>query len=93
MSKFNLITLLSIAEEAKTLCDLDESIRHLKAKYHSKLCDWKADNDRTYVSRDSEEWEAMMLYADAEREAYQRARKEKRNTMRRLKTATKKVSL
>lgn len=93
MIKFEIIDLLKIASEAKKLSRLEKSIRTLKGAYHDALDEWKALNGVVYVDRNSEQWDNMLNYANKEWEALDKAKRDYRNTLRRLINATKKVDL
>lgn len=93
MINLDTISLLKIARDAKLLCDLDNLIPVLKRQYHLALDEWKDENGYRYVTRDTEQWEDMLIFAEPEWLKYQKARQDRRNALRRLKTSTKKVNL
>lgn len=93
MIKFEIVDLLKIASEAKRLSRLESSIRTLKGAYHDALNEWKESNGVVYVERNSEQWDSMLNYANKEWEALDKAKRDYRNTLRRLMNATKKVQL
>lgn len=93
MIKCETIDLLKIASEAKKLANLERAIKLLKFAYHESLDDWKLQNGVDYVDRNSDQWDEMMGYANKEWEAYSKARKDYKNTFRRLMNATKKVQI
>lgn len=93
MIKCETIDLLKIASEAKKLARLESAIKLLKYAYHESLNEWKQNNGIDYVDRNSDQWGEMMTYANKEWEAYNKARKNYRNTFRRLINATKKVKI